>query len=543
MSGNRRDRDDPDFGQTTPNIRINKRRPEAEEEPEDFGATRRLDSARVAPPPRAIEDDREANVDYGATRPLSRPGAARGRGVEDEPPQRAPRARISQRRHERPADTDAGYADAARDRAPVDTSQRYAPRPDERTTEAMPMPSSVIPPPVRAARKVPLWVTLAGTVFLFLIVALFVVLYLLLPYPGFNLIVKGAPMGSAVLVDNAARGTPDASGDIIVRGLGANAPRSVRVVYDGQTFFDSAVTSTDGVDQTITVGVPVATATPRPEAGPPREITYGYSRMFFVPAGAYIMGDNNDPTARPAHEVNVADFYMDEHEVTNAQYARFCQETNRQPPMNPFWSPDYFTQFPDAPVVGVTYADAEAYAQWAGKRLPTEEEWEKAASWNMSAPEGQRKRQWPWGNSFGSIVRLLQPAPMNVAQYPATGASPYRMRGMAGNASEWVNAQFEPYPGNPAGSGTRGEVEDDCRGAADFGTGRRVTRGGSFRAPSSDVMRTTRRDCADPSFTTTPQSNLRRITSLIGFRCAVSLNDERLQEHLRTTGAQARAQR
>jgi formylglycine-generating enzyme required for sulfatase activity len=537
MSG--RDRDDPDFGKTAPNIRINKRRRDAEETPEDFGATRRLDNVRpVAPPPRIASDERDENVDYGATRQLSRPGAARG-DFEDETPPRQSRARISQRRRE-PAYTDeARGAGRGGGYAPVDTSQRYG-RAEAAQPDAVPVPTqSVLPPPPRPARPVPLWLTLAGTVMLLGIVALFTVLYLLLPYPGFNLIVKGAPMGSTVLVDNTARGATSSSGDIVVRGLRANDSRNVRVVYNGQVYFDDTVMGEDGVDRTITVGMPVATATPQPQTGPPREIMYGYSRMFFVPAGTFIMGDNNDPTARPAHEVNVADFYLDEHEVTNAQYARFCQETGRQPPMNPFWSPNYFTQFPNAPVVGVTYADAEAYAQWAGKRLPTEEEWEKAASWNMSAPENARKRQWPWGNSFGNILRLLQPQPMNVGQYPAGGASPYGMRGMAGNASEWVNAAFEPYQGNSAtGGGSRAAVEEECRGVQDFGTGRRVTRGGSFRAPTSDILRTTRRDCADPSFTTTQQSNERRITSLIGFRCAVSLNDERLQQHLRSTGAQ-----
>jgi formylglycine-generating enzyme required for sulfatase activity len=129
--------------------------------------------------------------------------------------------------------------------------------------------------------------------------------------------------------------------------------------------------------------------------------------------------------------------------VTNAQYARFIQGTGHE---KSAYSEDPAFNQPNQPVVGVSWEDAASYARWAGKRLPTEAEWNKAAG-------GVDGRAYPWGNdwgpdhcnSTGSQDGFDGPAP--VGSFPS-GASPYGAMDMAGNVWEWV--ADEPVP---AGSG------------------------------------------------------------------------------------------
>lgn len=166
-----------------------------------------------------------------------------------------------------------------------------------------------------------------------------------------------------------------------------------------------------------------------------------------VPAGAFQMGTNYnmaDPQDQPQHGVTLPAFRIDKYLVTNAQYARFLAATGHRPPST--WKGGLI---PDgkllAPVTLVSWFDARAYAQWAGKRLPTEAEWEKAA-------RGTDGRRWPWGNvmdpkrlntyyNVGSATR--------VNAYP-NGTSPYGAFDMAGNVAEWVEDDFLPYEGSNA---------------------------------------------------------------------------------------------
>ena len=168
--------------------------------------------------------------------------------------------------------------------------------------------------------------------------------------------------------------------------------------------------------------------------------------MVPIPAGEFTMGDNaHEPDEKPAHPVNLPAYYIDKYEVTNADYKRFCDETKRTYPPNPPFDPDYFNGKPDYPVLGVMFDDALAYASWAGKRLPTEPELEKAASWD---PVAQRKQVYPWGDQFTTDrANIGSGKPVKVSE--ATGdLSFYGVLNMAGNALEWVDAAYKPYEGN-----------------------------------------------------------------------------------------------
>ena len=169
--------------------------------------------------------------------------------------------------------------------------------------------------------------------------------------------------------------------------------------------------------------------------------------MVQIPAGTFIMGtnyDRADPQDRPQHTVKLPSYWMDKYLVSNAQYAKFVAATSHRPPLN--WKNGVIPNGEKMrPVTMVTWYDASAYAKWAGKRLPTEAEWEKAA-------RGTDGRRWPWGNkmepervntyyNIGSAT--------NVNAFP-NGISPYGALDMAGNVDEWTADDFAPYPGGDA---------------------------------------------------------------------------------------------
>lgn len=124
----------------------------------------------------------------------------------------------------------------------------------------------------------------------------------------------------------------------------------------------------------------------------PAEIAYK-TPMVFVPAGEIAAGDD------ASKKVALPGFYIDKNEVTNAEYKEFCDAAGRAYPPD-FLEPDYFLKRPEAPVVGVSIADAEAFALWSGKRLPTEPEWERAAAQNALAENSQ----FPWSGGNMSYV-------------------------------------------------------------------------------------------------------------------------------------------
>ena len=233
------------------------------------------------------------------------------------------------------------------------------------------------------------------------------------------------------------------------------------------------------------------------------------SPMVLVPAGEFLMGNQAEEDA-PPHRVYLDAFYIDRHEVTNGRYLKFVEATRHRAPQHvvdpqyDLWAGTTLSQgVSDLPVVNVDWFDAAAYCRWAGKRLPTEAEWEKAA-------RGTDNRLYPWGNEAPSLARLnfsrrwqgahtLQP----VGNYEA-GNSPYGAQDMAGNVWEWVGDWYD------AGSYAAGSARNP-QGPSSGSS--KILRGGSW-TNSADTVRTTHRREEDP--------DMRNSDS--GFRCARGAN-------------------
>lgn len=178
--------------------------------------------------------------------------------------------------------------------------------------------------------------------------------------------------------------------------------------------------------------------------------------MILIPGVEFLMGSDEGPAKhRPRHTARVDSFYIDRFPVTNQEYKRFVDETGHAAPHYEVswcdtrdynWDPQ-MRSFPegraDHPVVLVTWKDAVAYAQWAGKRLPTEAEWELAA-------RGTDGRLWPWGNNAaagrGNTREASLGTTTSVYRYSPQGDSPAGVADMIGNVWEWTSSLFRPYP-------------------------------------------------------------------------------------------------
>lgn len=164
--------------------------------------------------------------------------------------------------------------------------------------------------------------------------------------------------------------------------------------------------------------------------------------MVLISGGEFLMGnDRGDEYERPAHRVLVQPFFMDITEVTCEQYLTFIKETGHRTP--PQWTNGaYPAGAGDLPVTGVDWYDASAYAQWAKKRLPTEQEWEFAARSNDG-------RKYPWGNTWmAGAANAGNSSPhhlLSVGAHP-DGKTSSGLMDMIGNAWEWTASDLVPYP-------------------------------------------------------------------------------------------------
>jgi formylglycine-generating enzyme required for sulfatase activity len=225
------------------------------------------------------------------------------------------------------------------------------------------------------------------------------------------------------------------------------------------------------------------------EEGVGRPIPEG---MVLVPGGTFDMGrEGGDEFERPVHQVTVASFLLDRTEVTNLQYREYVVATGSLSP--PHWlNGTYRAGEEQFPVVNITWEEAREYAKWAGKRLPSEVEWEYAA-------RGKDRRLYPWGDEWDSdranTERGANGLPMAVGSFP-DGASPFGLLDMCGNVWEWTADDLTSYD-NPTAS---------------LGMGK-VIRGGAYDVPRTRALTTYRG--------VVPPANRYDKT---GFRCAGDLS-------------------
>lgn len=217
---------------------------------------------------------------------------------------------------------------------------------------------------------------------------------------------------------------------------------------------------------------------------------------LLIPPGKFLMGDDE---VLPKKEIYLDGFYLDKYEVTTSQYANFLKATGSVKQPEGWEAVDLASQG-KLPVVGVNWYEADAYCRWAGKRLPTEAEWEKAA-------RGADERAYPWGNekpnpslaTYGKSSDDAYKGGLSPVGSHEAGRSQYGIHDLAGNASEWVSDWYmDGY--------VAGQTMNPTGPASGDG---KVIRGGGWQDPS-ERLAATRRWHAGPN----------NRAEDIGFRCA-----------------------
>jgi formylglycine-generating enzyme len=248
----------------------------------------------------------------------------------------------------------------------------------------------------------------------------------------------------------------------------------------------------------------LASCTKGPESGEVRINTKDGAEMVWVPAGEFLMGTTeNYPDQMPQRRVYLDGYWMYKYPVTAGQYRKFCNETGHPMPnvTGVEWKDDY-------PITWVTWDDAAEYAEWAGVRLPTEAQWEKAA-------RGTDGRLYPWGNEWDSS--RCAPSISADCEIPPLGshpegASPYGCLDMAGYVLEWCSDWYDPdyyahaLARNPTGPSEMVEFSD---GTFSFTGGAHVLRGAEVLDEHFS--------CAGRYYHGTDMN-----CNLFGFRCAMS---------------------
>lgn len=197
-------------------------------------------------------------------------------------------------------------------------------------------------------------------------------------------------------------------------------------------------------------GTPQTEPTEVQEPEPPPPPRTDYTEMVFVPAGKCMIGGAADNAftrfSSPAHEVNLKAFWIDRYEVTFEQFLLFSVDSGL--PTEGDWRRFYVEDKASDPVFNVTVKDAEAYASYYGRRLPTQEEWEKAAAWD---PVANAARRFPWGDDWkegrANTAEAGYRRPVEVGRMTGD-ESFYGVRDMLGNVFEWTASVYKAYPGS-----------------------------------------------------------------------------------------------
>ena len=220
-----------------------------------------------------------------------------------------------------------------------------------------------------------------------------------------------------------------------------------------------------------------------------KSIFYRDKEMVYIPEGEFLYGQGEDSSQTSFNSyfyefinykkfATTKAFYIDKHEVTNEEYAKFLKQTNTK--NENFWKNSFYDKSRKYhPVIYLSYRESEKYAKWIKKRIPTEWEWEKAArgiGFKKRILEQKEifineERAYPFGDSFDSelcnTLEANKQDTLSIYALNKNSASPWGVMGMCGNASEWTSSYFRPYPFYPFSS-------------SNFGKFLKVIRGGSF---------------------------------------------------------------
>jgi formylglycine-generating enzyme required for sulfatase activity len=246
------------------------------------------------------------------------------------------------------------------------------------------------------------------------------------------------------------------------------------------------------------------TPTPSLRIGSTKISPVDQMEMMYIPAGNFMMGNDAETNERPAHTVTLDAFWMDKFEVTNAQFQNCVNEGNCDLPK----SLEYFDkeEYQNHPVVFVNWYRANRYCEWAGRRLPTEAEWEMAA-------RGPNAWTYPWGDdkpayNLANYDQQVQSGTRAVGSYPH-GASVFGVMDLAGNVYEWVNDWYaaDYYSSETIWINPQGPAQGDKKGL----------RGGSW-IDSGLGLRSANRD----GFSAEGSAGAGYMEEFFGFRCAES---------------------